>query len=87
MGPRPTRSLLSLILCLVGSVVLHVPASPASAQEVIPKLQALCPLGYVDTFNGKCSTLGMVSTTVTPTNGEACPAGWLNIGGGYCRRK
>ena len=87
MGPSPTRSLLSLTLGLAGSVVLHVPGSPALAQEVIPKLQALCPLGYVDTFNGKCSTLGMVSYTVTPTNGEACPPGWMNIGGGYCRRK
>jgi hypothetical protein len=87
MGPCPTRLFLSLTLALVGSAVLLAPGSPASAQEVIPKLQAMCPLGYVDTFNGKCSTLGVVSTTVTPTNGDACPAGWMNIGGGYCRRK
>jgi len=25
--------------------------------------------------------------TVQPTNGEACPSGWMNVGGGYCRRK
>jgi len=24
---------------------------------------------------------------VQPTNGEACPSGWMNVGGGYCRRK
>ena len=87
MGPCPPRSLIPLTLGLVGAALLLGSGGPASAQEVIPKLQALCPLGYVDTFNGKCSTLGVVSYTVTRTNGEACPPGWMNIGGGYCRRK
>ena len=22
-----------------------------------------------------------------PTNGEACPSGWMNVGAGYCRKK
>jgi hypothetical protein len=41
----------------------------------------------VDLLNGKCSTLGLMSYTVQPTNGQACPSGWMNVGGGYCRRK
>jgi hypothetical protein len=62
-------------------------AAPALAQRVVPKIGSICPLGYVDTFNGKCSTLGLMNYTVQPTNGEACPSGWMNVGGGYCRRK
>jgi hypothetical protein len=54
---------------------------------VVPKLGTLCPLGYVDTLNGKCSTLGLMTYTVKPTNGQACPEGWMNVGGGYCRQK
>jgi hypothetical protein len=41
----------------------------------------------VDTLNGKCSTLGLMTYTVKPTNGQACPEGWMNVGGGYCRQK
>ena len=62
-------------------------ATPAQAQRVVPKLGTLCPLGYVDTLNGKCSTLGLMTYTVKPTNGQACPEGWMNVGGGYCRQK
>ncbi|MCT0199493.1 hypothetical protein KQ313_07360 [Synechococcus sp. CS-1325] len=76
-----------MLISLLGSGAILATGPGAQAQEVIPKLQALCPLGYVDTFNGKCSTLGVVSYTVAPTNGEACQSGWMNIGGGYCRRK
>ncbi|NQV10326.1 MAG: hypothetical protein HQ527_04030 [Cyanobacteria bacterium] len=76
---------LAASFCLIGSLVLL--ASGAQAQEVVPKLQAMCPLGYVDTFNGKCSTLGVITYTVAPTRGEPCESGWVNIGGGYCRRK
>jgi hypothetical protein len=60
---------------------------PAWAQRVVPKIGDICPLGYVDLFNGKCSTLGLMSYTLQPTNGQACPSGWMNVGGGYCRRK
>ena len=44
-------------------------------------------MGYVDTFNGKCSTLGLMTYTVAPTQGKACLEGWMNVGGGYCRKK
>ena len=62
-------------------------ASPALAQRVVPKLGTICPMGYVDTLNGKCSTLGLMRYTVQPTNGQPCPSGWMNVGGGYCRKK
>lgn len=62
-------------------------AGPALAQRVVPKIGSICPLGYVDTFNGKCSTLGLMTYTVQPTNGQACLEGWMNVGGGYCRKK
>ena len=61
--------------------------TPVQAQRVVPKLGNICPMGYVDTLNGKCSTLGLMTYTVKPTNGEACPAGWMNVGGRYCRLK
>lgn len=60
---------------------------PARAQRVVPKLQTLCPLGYVDTLNGRCSTLGLMTYTVAPSAGRPCPEGWMDIGGGYCRQK
>lgn len=59
---------------------------PARAQRVIPKLDPLCPLGSMDTLNGKCSTLGLMHDTVAPAEGRACPEGWMAIGGGYCRQ-
>jgi hypothetical protein len=60
---------------------------PALAQRVVPKIGTICPLGYVDTLNGKCSTLGLAYYTLRPTNGQACPSGWMNVGGGYCSKK
>ena len=62
-------------------------AVPAQAQRVVPKLSTICPMGYVDMLNGKCSTLGLMRYTVQPTNGQACPSGWMHVGGGYCRKK
>ena len=62
-------------------------AEPALAQRVVPKIGDICPLGYVDLLNGKCSTLGLMTYTVQPTNGQACLEGWMNVGGGYCRKK
>ncbi|MEB3333216.1 MAG: hypothetical protein VKI83_12080 [Synechococcaceae cyanobacterium] len=62
-------------------------APAARAQRVVDKIGTICPLGYVDTLNGKCTTFGLATYTVQPTNGEACPEGWMNVGGGYCRRK
>jgi hypothetical protein len=54
---------------------------------VVPKIGNICPMGYVDMLNGKCSTLGLMTYTVQPTKGEACLEGWMNVGGGYCRKK
>lgn len=71
---------------LIG-LVIGFSGAPALAQRVVPKLGTICPLGYVDTFNGKCSTLGLMTYTVQPTNGQPCASGWANVGGGYCRKK
>ncbi|NDC14898.1 MAG: hypothetical protein EBZ76_06900 [Synechococcaceae bacterium WB9_2_170] len=38
---------------------------------MVPKIGTICPLGYVDTLNGKCSTLGLAYYTLRPTNGQA----------------
>ncbi|QEY33326.1 hypothetical protein EVJ50_03170 [Synechococcus sp. RSCCF101] len=72
-----------LLLAVVGLTL----AQPALAQRVVPKLKQACPMGYVDTANGKCSTLGVMTYTVAPRQGHGCPQGWMNVGGGYCRRK
>lgn len=73
---------------LLGLALAPLALAPAArAQRVVPRLQALCPLGYVDMLNGKCSTLGLMRYTVTPTNGKPCLEGWMNVGGGYCRKK
>ena len=72
---------------LVSAAVTLVDAQPALAQRVVNKIGNICPLGYVDTLNGKCSTLGLMRYTVEPTNGQPCPEGWMNVGGGYCRKK
>ena len=81
------RFLSSLALMATSSVAVVGLAPGAQAQRVVPKLQVMCPLGYVDTFNGKCSTFGLMTYTVAPTRGKACAEGWMNVGGGYCRRK
>lgn len=72
---------------VAGLAFLIAEPQPARAQRVVPKIGSICPLGYVDTFNGKCSTFGLMRYTVQPTNGQACPEGWMNVGGGYCRKK
>ena len=60
-------------------------SEPAYAQHKVEKLQSLCPFGYVDSFNGYC--VSPIYYKVSPTNGEACESGWMNIGGGYCKKK
>ncbi|MCX5939219.1 MAG: hypothetical protein NTW02_13720 [Cyanobium sp. LacPavin_0920_WC12_MAG_62_9] len=77
----------SLFPCLMLAATVALIESPAQAQRVVPKLGTICPIGYVDTLNGKCSTLGLAYYTVQPTNGNACPSGWMNVGGGYCKKK
>ncbi|MFM7314882.1 MAG: hypothetical protein ACKO0M_17265 [Cyanobium sp.] len=82
-----TRSFKPLAAALLGTAGLVALSAPALAQRVVPKLGNICPLGYVDTLNGKCSTLGLMRYTVQPTNGQPCLEGWMNVGGGYCRKK
>ena len=82
--PRPCLRLAGVTVALLAAGSL---AAPALAQRVVPKISSICPLGYVDTLNGKCSTLGLMSYTVQPTYGKACLEGWMNVGGGYCKKK
>jgi hypothetical protein len=70
---------------VAASLALHT--LPAQAQRQVPKIGSICPMGYVDMLNGKCSTLGLMTYTVQPTNGQPCLEGWMNVGGGYCRKK
>ena len=84
----PRRRRLSVLLSAGAALGLIVSlAEPAAAQREVKKIGSICPLGYVDLLNGRCSTLGLMKYTVQPTNGQACPSGWMNVGGGYCRRK
>lgn len=72
----------------VAALVVWVSQAPsASAQRIVKKIESRCPLGYVDTLNGKCSTLGMMTYTVQATEGRSCPSGWVDVGGGYCRKQ
>jgi hypothetical protein len=86
---RRTRALLITAggSLLAGLLTTMATSGPALAQRVVPKLSSLCPLGYVDTLNGKCSTLGLMEYQVQASNGQPCPSGWFDVGGGYCRRK
>ena len=43
-----------------------------------------CPLGYVNTSGRTCVT--PLDLDVAPSNGQACKAGWINIGAGYCKK-
>jgi hypothetical protein len=71
---------------LVTAAVMGIgTTAPARAQESVPKLGVICPLGYVDTFNGRCSSLGM-KYTVFPKGNADCPKGSMDVGGGYCRK-
>ena len=72
---------------VVTMVLLLGVTAPASAQREVKKIGSICPLGYIDLFNGTCSTLGLMDYQVKPTEGKACPSGWINAGGDYCRRK
>lgn len=78
------RLLLPVLACLPTVLLL---SAPAQAQREVKKLDWMCPLGYVDLLNGRCSTLGLVRYEVRPTYGRPCPSGWMNVGGKYCRRK
>ena len=74
-------------LLIGASSALLVTAGPALAQKEIPKAVGhdQCPLGYVNTLGTTC--VSPVYYEVAPTNGQACKAGWMNIGAGYCKKK
>ncbi|MEN9767832.1 hypothetical protein [Vulcanococcus sp.] len=59
----------------------------AQAQTRIPKAPGYdqCPLGYVNDLGTHC--VSPINYQVMPTNGQACPSGWMNIGAGYCKKK
>lgn len=78
---------LSSFLAAVSIVLGTCQAPSASAQRIVEKIESRCPLGYVDMLNGKCSSLGMMTYTVQVIEGRSCPSGWLDVGGGYCRKQ
>ena len=69
--------------------LLPLVLSPAAAlaQKEIPKAAGFdqCPAGYVNTLGATC--VSPVYYEVTPTYGNACKPGWMNIGAGYCKKK
>ena len=77
----------SAVLASTSIVLWACQAPSASAQRIVEKIESRCPLGYVDMLNGKCSTLGMMTHTVQAIDGRSCPSGWLDVGGGYCRKQ
>ena len=68
-------------------VVIGLLVDQAHAQNRIPKLPGhdQCPLGYVNDLKQTCYS--PIYYQVQPTNGQACPSGWMNIGAGYCKKK
>lgn len=84
----PLHGSLSLLAATGAAAgLLLMLAEPAAAQRDVKKIGSICPLGYVDLLNGRCSTLGLMNYMVQPSKGEPCPSGWMNVGGGYCRRE
>ena len=79
---NPMKRQLSALLLLTGTATL---IGPAWAQTRIQKLHSICPFGYVDSFNGYC--VSPINYRVEPTHGQPCKPGWMNIGGGYCKKK
>tara|TARA_B100001741_G_scaffold55485_1_gene43197 strand:+ start:710 stop:1024 length:315 start_codon:yes stop_codon:yes gene_type:complete len=75
------------LLLIGGAGSLLIAPMPALAQKEIPKAAGhdQCPLGYVNTLGTTC--VSPVYYEVAPTHGQACKAGWMNIGAGYCKKK
>ena len=72
---------------LTTTALVIASAAPALAQKEIPKAVGhdQCPLGYVNTLGTTC--VSPIYYEVAPTNGEACKAGWMNIGMDYFKKK
>jgi len=80
------RAIIAVVPSMALAAASFVLPPRVYAQKVVPKIGLLCPLGYVDTFNRKCSNFGLMKYTVRPTYGFSCLRGWINVGGGYCRK-
>ena len=76
-----------LPLVLVPLLLLLLNPSMVRAQRVVLKLAKDCPIGYLDTGNGRCCSFGQRVDVVQPREGRVCPSQWTNVGGGYCRRE
>ena len=83
----PGQNRLASALLVTATALVWLAPPVAHAQRVVRKIGDICPMGYVDMLNGNCSTLGLMRYTVQPTNGQPCLEGWMNVGGGYCRKK
>ena len=59
----------------------------AVAQKKIPKAAGhnQCPLGLRQ--HPRHHLCFSIAYEVQPSEGNACPSGWMNIGAGYCRKK
>ena len=77
---------MKLLLAALSVCALSVPTS-VLAQKKIPKAAGhdQCPLGYVNTLGTTC--VSPINYEMQPTDGEACPSGWMNVEAGYCRKK
>ena len=69
--PMPARRLLLSLFVVIPGLAWSSP--PAQAQRQVPKIGNICPLGYVDMLNGKCSTLGLMTYTVQPPRAKPAP--------------
>ena len=68
------------------AILTAVAVNGVQAQRVVKKLTDQCPIGYVNTGQGSCSALGLMTYTLKPAKDKPCPSGWSPSGGGYCRR-
>ncbi len=86
------RSVGCSTIALLGFVIvialLLLEPVPSVAQRVVPRLNEDCPIiGYADTRNGRCCSFGSRVEQLKPRQGRDCPAHWINVGGGYCKRE
>ena len=58
-GEIMTGGILDVVVLAWLVAVIGTPAS--QAQTRVPKREAACPMGYVDTAQGTCSTLGLMT--------------------------
>jgi hypothetical protein len=77
---------MKLLLAALSVCALSVPTSVLAQKKFLRQLAMIkCPLGYVNTLGTTC--VSPINYEMQPTDGEACPSGWMNVGAGYCRKK